>query len=422
MNDFDSRLVLVNRFDPETRCLVSIPPLRDDVPRTLAQRIDFYRRLRKESEFLSLKDLWLESLSPLSVPTPEVAQYRTAKDSMTIVMCPTPGQLPMLYDITSVQDMGVFICHQFVTGSWETVRYAFEELGAKVVVADSIWDPSPVEATPLFPVEEIFARDPGFVFGKTFYAPSTEAHADFISSLIIQISNSFDFAENVLLQRAAEISAEHKRDHAEKVVKAFRENGIDLAYRKINAFFEGGDVFVDAKKGCIFIGRDPRRLFEIRERNHEKLHDILVKATGAEVIAIDRFEQLPEGAKAQSGNRSHIDTIMSVLPGGELLFDPRYTSSDSAALLKRIYGKEIIYVGDDNPEQIDGIMGKQVQNYVPNLVAVGRTLVMPNCSETLRKNLMQKDYTVVSARELGLNPNNLYIRGGSIHCITNTLP
>jgi len=105
-----------------------------------------------------------------------------------------------------------------------------------------------------------------------------------------------------------------------------------------------------------------------------------------------------------------------------LLIDPRHTSENSYTQLQKIYGREIIHVRDDNPDYIKGLVGKDVANCPANLVSVGHTLLMQNCSDTLRTDLRSKGYEVISAQDLGVHPSLFYFRGGSLDCITLRAP
>ncbi len=47
---------------------------------------------------------------------------------------------------------------------------------------------------------------------------------------------------------------------------------------------------------------------------------------------------------------------------------------------------------------------------------------MPSCSKSLRDKLENRGYSIVTAKDLGVTPGFLYLRGGGMHCITSDFP
>jgi N-dimethylarginine dimethylaminohydrolase len=99
----------------------------------------------------------------------------------------------------------------------------------------------------------------------------------------------------------------------------------------------------------------------------------------------------------------HMDTALSPLPGGEVLYYPGAFSPEGlAAITARVAADKRIEIGEEDATRLAG-----------NAVAIGNTLVMSSCGAELRAELARRGYEVI---EVGLDS---FLRsGGSAFCLT----
>jgi N-dimethylarginine dimethylaminohydrolase len=99
----------------------------------------------------------------------------------------------------------------------------------------------------------------------------------------------------------------------------------------------------------------------------------------------------------------HMDTALSPLPGGEVMYLPAaFTAAGRAAIRDRVARDARIEIGME-----DGCL------LAANAVALGRHLVMSGASARLRDELGERGYTVVTT------PLPSFLRsGGSAFCLT----
>ena len=99
----------------------------------------------------------------------------------------------------------------------------------------------------------------------------------------------------------------------------------------------------------------------------------------------------------------HMDTALSVLPGGEVMHVPgAFTAAGRAAIRDRVGASTLIEIGDEDAAQL-----------AANTVCLGNALVMSGCSERLRATLAERGYRVHTT------PLPSFLRsGGSAFCLT----
>jgi N-dimethylarginine dimethylaminohydrolase len=99
----------------------------------------------------------------------------------------------------------------------------------------------------------------------------------------------------------------------------------------------------------------------------------------------------------------HMDTALSPLPGGEVMYLPgAFTGAGRSKIRDRVAPQQRIEIGIE-----DGC------RLAANAVCLGRTLIMSDCSEHLRAELVERGYQVATT------PLPSFLRsGGSAFCLT----
>src|SRR5262249_37416960 len=99
----------------------------------------------------------------------------------------------------------------------------------------------------------------------------------------------------------------------------------------------------------------------------------------------------------------HVDTALSALPGGELMYVPgAFTAAGRAAIAERTTARQRVAIADNNAGRL-----------AAKPVCVGDALVMPGCSGDLRAVLESRGYRVIVV------PLPEFLRsGGAAFCLT----
>jgi N-dimethylarginine dimethylaminohydrolase len=146
-----------------------------------------------------------------------------------------------------------------------------------------------------------------------------------------------------------------------------------------------GDCVWDAARNLFWMGYGPRSDLAARA--------VVEDMFGVEIVALELADP----------RFYHMDTALSALPGGELMFVPSaFTAEGGAAIAARTTARQRIPIADHNAGRL-----------AANTVCVGDTLVMPGCGDDLRKALETRSYrvTVVPLAE--------FLRsGGAAFCLT----
>ncbi len=416
-------------FDEQRNCVVPFQLTQSLHPETLDDRLTSFSYYVLNRNNRTHENLVRSIARPLAVPYVDVSKYRTTTEPVPVLMCKPSGYRTLRYDLTDPDHLEACFIHQANALRWELIRQTLEQIGAKVTVVDSVRPDKPRECLQEsfdYSTLEIFTRDAGFIYNGRFFAPSTQITAMAVrstsnkaSSEILRETGYKDFAS----ETAQQSRMRFKELQILNMMKAFSQAGMKIETRRIHSLFDGGNVLPDPNKGLIFVGKSrvklPPELSRISIAANQQWNQAIAAATGARVIAID----CGEPATPAEADRFHIDMMGSLLPGGELLLDRRNTSQASSERLKKVYGRNILYIDGSNPQFIDDeVEARKITNCPANLVAIGRTLFMPSCSDSLRATLTRRDYSVVSAETLGVYPWLLAINGGSIHCVTQTAP
>ncbi len=409
-------------YDPTRKCLIVHPLLREVEPTPIHKRLNFLDYI-VVNNLPTSREFFFEQLRPISVPYADLTRHRTTAQAEPIVMSPTNGHYTTQYDFSTLPDLRQFLANAIQTVRWQMVKSALTELGGNVVLSENLYDKDTRHCSTQVPVEEIFCRDCGFALDGRFYATSRLAHHEHFANTLQDERPDTAFLGQPVFHRIASYLGDSKVIHAKAVHAAFNQANVNLSYVDSGHYIEGGDILFDPHKGLLFIGHDENTVCVSRTNSISQLCNYLSAESGFEVIKIYRHESsLSDDDHDAQSSRFHLDTFMAILPKGELLLDARYTSTASVKRLHKIYGDKIIYVGADNPATVPCIATTDVPNSVTNLVAVGRSLLMPSCSRSLKNELRKQDYVVVTPEDLGGVPSDFYLNGGGPHCVTHTLP
>jgi hypothetical protein len=182
--------------------------------------------------------------------------------------------------------------------------------------------------------------------------------------------------------------------HLPAMEKELKKQGYKI--EKYKGYTQGGDFIYDPQRKLILVGIGMAG-FDINRTFTEEDAKALGKQTGCEVIRVKRT----------SYKHYHLDTAISVLPNGKWLITPRVTDE---ATYKKLQAK----VGAGNIIDIP----VEEERYFANLIAVGRTLVMPSCSTPMKQRLEQEGLKVLTPEMVGLPSGAWDIRQGAVHCMT----
>jgi N-dimethylarginine dimethylaminohydrolase len=176
--------------------------------------------------------------------------------------------------------------------------------------------------------------------------------------------------------------------HIEAMFRRLQGRGlIDMAHTLPNGItLEGaGDCVFDAARNLFWMG--------FGTRSDRAAREIVAAEFGVETLAL----QLADA------RFYHMDTALCPLPGGEVIYVPgAFTDEGLAAIHARVA-----------PGQRIALAEKDASVLAANAVALGRTLLLSDCSERLRLELAERGYRVVPT------PLGAFRRsGGSAFCLT----
>jgi N-dimethylarginine dimethylaminohydrolase len=146
-----------------------------------------------------------------------------------------------------------------------------------------------------------------------------------------------------------------------------------------------GDCIWDAKRQLFWVGFGPR--------SSERAAMVVEETFGFPAIGIELVDP----------RFYHLDTAFSVLADGELMYLKEALSSNSLRLLRdRASSYDRIEVGEED-----------ACGMCLNGIAIGRMLILSNCSSELRRRLADRGYAV-SLTSL----SSFQLSGGSAYCLT----
>jgi N-dimethylarginine dimethylaminohydrolase len=192
----------------------------------------------------------------------------------------------------------------------------------------------------------------------------------------------------VLLARFRHPERQREQAHFEAAFRALQARGLIDAVRRLpeDVVLEGaGDCVWDATRRLFWMGYGPRSDAAARHA--------VADAFGEEVIALELAD----------ARFYHMDTALSALPGGEIMYLPEaFTAAGLATIRARVA-----------PEQRIEIALPDGCRLAANAVCLGNAVVMSAASERLRAALAERGYRVVTT------PLTAFLRsGGSAFCLT----
>ena len=191
----------------------------------------------------------------------------------------------------------------------------------------------------------------------------------------------------VLLARFRHPERQREEAHFEAAFRSLQARGRIDGVRKLpeGLVLEGaGDCVFDATRKLFWMGYGPRS--DARQRPVE---DMFGQDVTALELADPRFY--------------HMDTALSPLPGGEVMYLPRPSPRPAGGEIRdRVAAPQRIELGIEDGSRL-----------AANAVCLGRTLIMSGCSDRLRAELDERGYGVVTT------PLPSFLRsGGSAFCLT----
>jgi N-dimethylarginine dimethylaminohydrolase len=192
----------------------------------------------------------------------------------------------------------------------------------------------------------------------------------------------------VLLARFRHPERQREQVHFEAAFRSLQARGVVDAVRKLppDVVLEGaGDCVWDETRKLFWMGHGPRSDAAAR-------HSV-ADAFGQDVIALELADP----------RFYHMDTALSALPGGEVMYLPdAFTKAGRAAIRQRVAPDQRIEIGSG-----DGC------RLAANAVCLGDAVVMSGCGERLRAELAERGYRAVTT------PLPSFLRsGGSAFCLT----
>jgi N-dimethylarginine dimethylaminohydrolase len=192
----------------------------------------------------------------------------------------------------------------------------------------------------------------------------------------------------VLLARFRHPERRREEPHFEAAFRALQARGVIDAVHRLpeNLVLEGaGDCVWDASRRLFWMGYGPRSDAAARHA--------VADAFGEEAVALE----------LEDARFYHMDTALSALPGGEVMYLPEaFSAAGLAAIRERVAPAQRIEIA-----VADGC------RLAANAVCLGDAVVMSACSERLRAALAERGYRVVTT------PLTSFLRsGGSAFCLT----
>jgi len=209
-----------------------------------------------------------------------------------------------------------------------------------------------------------------------------------LPDLVFTANSAVVLDGKALLARFRHQERQGEEPHYAAAFRALQARGLIKSVSELpnDIVLEGaGDCVWDSARNLFWMGYGQRSDLAAR--------DIIEDTFGVEVVPLELADP----------RFYHVDTALSVLPGGELMYVPgAFTPTARAALAERSTTAERITVTDANAGRL-----------AANSVCVGDVLVMPDCNDELRRILEARGYRVM------IVPLPEFLRsGGAAFCLT----
>lgn len=165
----------------------------------------------------------------------------------------------------------------------------------------------------------------------------------------------------------------------------FEQRGFEVVELPRGIYFEGaGDGLLDASRGRLWMGYGPRSALDACV--------FLAGEFGLEVIPLRLVDP----------RFYHLDTCLSPLPDGTLLYYPGAFDERSRRLIE-------VYVPEEKRLAVDLL---DALHLACNCVEIGRTLLLNHCSETLEQRLNERGFAVIRTPL-----SEFMLAGGGARCL-----
>lgn len=209
-----------------------------------------------------------------------------------------------------------------------------------------------------------------------------------VPDLVFTANSAVMLDGTALLSRFRHAERRREEPHVEAAFRALQAHGLIDAVRTLpdGVVLEGaGDCVWDAARNLFWMGYGPR--------SDRAAGGIVADMFGTDVAALELADP----------RFYHIDTALSALPQGEVMYLPSaFTPAGRAAIADRTA-----------PDQRIEITAEDAARLAANAVAIGDALVLSGCSERLRAELAERGYRVAAT------PLPSFLRsGGAAFCLT----
>jgi N-dimethylarginine dimethylaminohydrolase len=192
----------------------------------------------------------------------------------------------------------------------------------------------------------------------------------------------------VLLARFRHPERQREEGHFEAAFRSLQARGLVDAVRRLpeGLVLEGaGDCVWDERRNLFWMGYG--------RRSDASAAHAVEDVFGQDVVALELADP----------RFYHIDTALSALPGGEVMYLPgAFTAAGNAAIRDRVAPHERIEIATEDGSRL-----------AANAVGLGKTLILSGCGRRLRAELRERGYDVVTT------PLRSFLRsGGSAFCLT----
>jgi arginine dihydrolase len=209
-----------------------------------------------------------------------------------------------------------------------------------------------------------------------------------LPDLVFTANAALVLDRTALLARFRHPERQAEESHVAAAFQALLARGIidDVVALPDGLVLEGaGDCVWDATRQLFWMGHGPRSSLAARAA--------VTEIFGADVVALELADP----------RFYHMDTALSALPGGEVMYVPcAFTAAGRAAIHERVPAAQRIELGDEDATRL-----------AANTVAIGDTLVMSACSRRLRAALRERGYRVATTSLASFQRS-----GGSAFCLT----
>jgi N-dimethylarginine dimethylaminohydrolase len=209
-----------------------------------------------------------------------------------------------------------------------------------------------------------------------------------VPDLVFTANAAVVLDRKALLARFRHPERQREQPHFETAFRALQARGIIETVTKLpgNVVLEGaGDCVFDAARNMFWMGYGPRSDAAARHAIEETF--------GVEVVPLELADP----------RFYHMDTALSPLPNGEVMFVPQAFTA---------HGRALIRARIDPGQRIEISLG-DAKHLAANAVCIRQNLVLAGCGKRLLTELEERGYRVIAM------PLQSFLRsGGAAFCLT----